>query len=100
MKIDIANNIKTVELLKVELMQKLTDLFGDIAAETDFESLNRLTDDAAGIINIAYILAMRLGVDLDDLNSAMKQKLIYEIRNNHYIERRYGDLSELYKKLG
>ena len=39
LEIDIANNIKTVELLKVELLQKVTDLFGDISAETDCETL-------------------------------------------------------------
>ena len=38
LEIDIANNIKTVELLKVELLQKVTDLFGDISAETDCET--------------------------------------------------------------
>ena len=99
LEIDIANNIKTIELLKVELMQKITDLFGDITAEADCETLARLTGDAAGIINIAYILAMRLGVDLDDINDVMWRKLKTEIDNNHYIERRYGDLSELMKRL-
>ena len=33
MEIDIANNIKAVELLKVEILQNVTDLFGDLSAE-------------------------------------------------------------------
>lgn len=99
MKIDIANNIKTVELLKVELMQKLTDFCGDIAAEPDCETLTNLTADAAGLINIAYITAMRLGVEAQDINEMMLKQLDAEIKNNHLIEKRYGDLSELRRAL-
>lgn len=99
MKIDIANNIKTVELLKVELMQKLTDFCGDIAAEPDCETLTNLTADAAGLINIAYVTAMRLGVEARDINEMMLKQLDAEIKNNHLIEKRYGDLSELRRTL-
>lgn len=99
MEINIANNIKTVELLKVELLQKVTDLCGDIAAETDSETLSRLTDDAANLISVAYVLAFRLGVDFDSIRDAMKLRLKNEIDSGHFIERRYGDLSELYDKL-
>ncbi len=99
MEINIANNIKTVELLKVELLQKVTDLCGDIAAEIDSETLSRLTDDAANLISVAYVLAFRLGVDFDSIRDAMKLRLKDEIENGHFIERRYGDLSALYHKL-
>jgi len=95
LKIDIANNIKTVELLKVELMQKLTDFCGDIAAEPDCETLTNLTCDAAGLINIAYVTAMRLGIEIEDINEMMIKQLDAEIKNNHLIEKRYGDLSRL-----
>ena len=99
LEIDIANNIKTVELLKVELLQKVTDLFGDISAETDSETLTNLTEDTACLLNVAYVLAFRLGVDFDDINDVMKQKLKSEIDSEHFIERRYGDLSKLLKSL-
>ena len=95
--INIANNIKTVELLKVELMQKVTDLFGDISAETDSETLTRLTEDTAALINVACLLAARLGVDYDSIGDFMKAELKREIDSDHLIERRYGDLSRLYK---
>ncbi len=97
MEINIANNIKTVELLKVELMQKVTDLFGDISAETDSETLTRLTGDTAALINVACLLAARLGVDYDSIGDFMKSELKREIEAGHLIERRYGDLSRLYK---
>lgn len=99
MEIDIANNIKIVELLKVELLQKVTDLFGDISAESDSETLSRLTADTANLLNIAYVLASRLGVSFDDINDVMMGQLDTEIRGNHFIEKKYGDLSKLKKDL-
>ncbi len=95
MKIDIANNIKTVELLKVELLQKITDFFGDISAEPDCETLSHLTEDVANLINIVYIMSMRLGLEFDDINESMIRQLDIEIENNHLIEKRYGDLSKI-----
>lgn len=100
MKIDIANNIKTVELLKVELLQKVTDFFGDISAEPDCETMLHLTEDVANLINIAYVMALRLGLEFDDINEMMIKQLSAEIENNHLIEKRYGDLSSLKKALG
>lgn len=97
MEINIANNVKTVELLKVELLQKVTDLFGDISAETDSGSLERLTGDTAALISVACLLAARLGVDYESIGERMKIALKSEIDAGHLIERRYGDLSRLYK---
>ncbi|MCI5892554.1 MAG: MazG-like family protein [Clostridiales bacterium] len=99
MKIDIANNIKTVELLKVELLQKITDFYGDISAEPDCETMSHLTEDAASLINIAYIMSLRLGLEFDDINEMMIKQLNTEIENDHLIEKRYGDLSKLKKSL-
>ena len=99
MKIDIANNIKTVELLKVELLQKVTDFYGDISAEPDCETMSHLTEDVANLINIAYVMSLRLGLEFDDINDMMIKQLDAEIENNHLIEKRYGDLSKLKKAL-
>lgn len=99
MEIDIASNIKTVELLKVELLQKVTDLFGDISAESDSETLSRLTADTANLLNITYVLASRLGVNFDDINEVMQSQLNTEIKDKHFIEKKYGDLSILKKDL-
>ncbi len=100
LEINIANNIKTVELLKVELLQKVTDLFGDISAETDSETAARLADDAAALINIAFVMAARLGIDYESVGFAMGRKLKQEIDRGHFIERRYGDLSALLGYIG
>lgn len=100
MKIDIANNIKAVELLKVELLQKVTDLFGDISADGDFETNRRIACDAGNLMNIVCLLGMRLGVEYDDIKSAMLSGLDEGIADEHILERRYGDLSRLRTEIG
>lgn len=95
MKIDIANNIKAVELLKVEILQNVTDLFGDISAEADSETNRRISCDAARLICQTYLLADRLGVDFDDINDDMIKMLHGGIEDKHILERRFGGLSKL-----
>ena len=95
MEIDIANNIKAVELLKVEILQNVTDLFGDISAEADKETREDLTEDTARLITKIYLLCSRLGLDYDDITDDMKAMLKEGIGSGHILERRFGDLSAL-----
>lgn len=99
MSIDIANNIKAVELLKVEILQKITDLFGDISAEADCDTFSRIADDSANLMNLVYLLGSRLGVKYEDINDRMREHLKVNIKENHILERRYGDLSDLLESL-
>lgn len=99
MQIDVTNTIKAVELLKVELLQKVTDMFGDIAAEADSDTFLRIADDAANLINLVYLLSARLGVKYDDIVVRMREKLQDGIAQQHILERKFGDLSELLKSL-
>ena len=99
MKIDIANNIKAVELLKVEILQNVTDLFGDISAEADSETGKRISQDAARLICQTYLLCSRLGVSFDEINSDMSKMLRGGIEQRHILERRFGDLSLLLDRL-
>lgn len=95
MEFDIANNIKAVELLKVEMLQNITDLFGDIAAEADEETGKRIAQDGARLICQTYLLCSRLGVEFSDIDDYMKQLLAEGIKEEHLIERRFGDLKKL-----
>ena len=100
MGIDIANNIKAVELLKVEILQDITDLFGDISAEADSETRIRIAEDAANLINMTYLLCSRLGVSYTEIVQRMCSKLRTGIEEQHILERRFGDLSTLLTQLG
>lgn len=93
MEIDVANNIKAVELLKVELLQKLTNLYGNLSAEADSESNTRIAADAADIMIVLRILCRRLGIDYETVSMLMQKRLEDEIRNGHLLEHRFGDLS-------
>ncbi len=95
MEIDIANNIKAVELLKVEILQNLTDLFGDISAEADSETAQRIAEDGARLIGQTYLLCSRLGVDFAQIDESMCQMLRKGIDEDHLLERRFGDLKAL-----
>lgn len=95
MKIDVANNIKAVELLKVEILQNVTDLFGDISAEADSETGKNISQDAARLICQTYLLCSRLGVSFDEIQSDMTDMLRGGIEQKHILERRFGDLSAL-----
>lgn len=99
MEIDIANNIKAVELLKVELLRGITDLFGDISAEADGETEIRLAGDAADIIAMTHLLCRRLGIDNSLVSALMCKKLEAEIEEGHILERRFGDLSSLLREI-
>ncbi len=92
MEIDVANNIKAVELLKVELMESVTELFGEIAAESSNETPANIADCSADIILITKLLSRRLGVTSDMIDSAMQAKLISEIQNGHILERRDSEI--------
>ena len=91
--IKIANNIKTVELLKVELLKSVCGMFEDINAEADSETEKRLADDAADIINLTYVLARRLGVSYVTVMRYIKAKLERSIEQQHPIEKNYRDMA-------
>ena len=97
--IKIANNIKTVEMLKSELLKSVSALYEDIIAETDSETNFRIADDAANIINLTYILSRRLGADYDSVEMRMKAKLDRAIEEKHPIEKNYSDMSVLRERL-
>ncbi len=97
--IDIANNIKAVEMMKIEILQDITNLFADITAEADSDSAGRLADDAARLINMTFLLCGRLGVSYEEIRPRMERLLEDGIAQQHMMEKRFGDLSSLLKKL-
>lgn len=98
-RIDIANNIKAVEMMKVELLQDITNLFADISADADNDSAHNLARDAAEIINITFLLCGRLGISYEDVKSQMKELLKSGIEQERFLEKRFGDFSDLLKKI-
>lgn len=99
MEIDIANNIKAIELIKIEILQNITDLFGDLVAEADRENRDRLIKDAARLLGQTYLLCSRVGISPEEVEEEMKAMLRDGVEKQHILERRFGDLTGLLKHL-
>ena len=97
--IEIAGNIKNIELLKIELMQNITGLFENIISDSDSNINKRISKSCANIINLTYILAKRLGVSYEEVQKSITDGLKTGIRNGNRIEEKYNDLSELLDKI-
>lgn len=98
--IEIAGNIKCIELLKVELLENVAGLFAEILSEGDSDVKKRISASGANIINLTYILAKRLGISYEEIQKSMIDGLKTGIENGHRIEKKYSDLSELLSKIG
>lgn len=48
---------------------------------------------------MTFVLARRLGIDYDEVFDCMRTKLEKGIEKNHPIEKHFGDMSELKKRL-
>ncbi len=99
MEINIANNIKAIELIQVEILQNITDLYGDLVAEADSENRERLIQDGARLLIQTYLLCSRLGISPKEVEEEMTEMLKDGVEKQHLLERRFGDLSGLLKHL-
>ena len=93
--IDIAGNIRAVELMKVELLRKLTDLFSHIYTEPDSVSGDNIANDCASLIALSAMLGKRLGVSYEDTYS----ELLKLLKSKDGLNPVFGDKNELLEKL-
>ena len=95
---DVTRNVKIMEWMKTELLMSVGDLFNLI-----FKGVKpldeTLQDTLANIIMITYLLAKRLGISFTEIDYKIKEKLRLGIKEDHSIERWYGELSELKKHM-
>ena len=95
--VNVANNIKTIEILKAEALQNMAGLFNRMAAEPGPDTRDRLASDFAGLIAVTYLLARRLGYGYGEINENILKKLDRGIASGDTPERDFKDLSELRK---
>ncbi|MGL4912582.1 MAG: MazG-like family protein [Romboutsia sp.] len=95
---DVTRNVKIMEWMKTELLMSVGDLFNLI-----FKGVKpldeTLQDTLANIIMITYLLAKRLGISFTEIDYKIKEKLRLGIKEEHSIERWYGELSQLKKHM-
>lgn len=92
--IDIIKNMKTIEWLKAELLTNMAYLHKTLVNNEDNTKEN-LEDAISNVILQTYILGKRLGLEFEDIDSALKENIKLNLIEEHKIEKWYGDLSKL-----
>lgn len=95
---DITKNVKIIEWIKNEILLSVSDLFNLL-----FKGVKSIDDSLhdciASIIMLSYLLAKRLGIDFNEIDYKIKEKLKQGIKEEHSIETWFGDLSDLEKHM-
>ena len=87
---DITKNMKLIEWMKNEILMSVSELF-NILFKGVRSADEGLQDILANIIMITYLLAKRLGISFNEI----KEKISLGIKEDHSIEKWYGDLTNL-----
>lgn len=92
--IDIIKNMKTIEWLKVQLLNNIGSLY-DTLASGENNTKENLEDLISNQILNSYLLGKRLGLSYEGIQSALKENIKINLIEEHKIEKWYGDLSVL-----
>lgn len=92
--IDIIKNMKTIEWLKVQLLNNIGSLYATLASGENNTKEN-LEDLISNQILNSYLLGKRLGLSYEGIQSALKENIKINLIEEHKIEKWYGDLSVL-----
>ena len=90
---DITKNMKLIEWMKNELLMSVSELFNILFKVRSADE--GLQDILANIIMITYLLAKRLGISFNEIDYKIKEKTSLGIKEDHSIEKWYGDLTNL-----
>ena len=91
---DITKNMKLIEWMKNEILMSVSELF-NILFKGVRSADEGLQDVLANIIMITYLLAKRLGISFNEIDYKIKEKISLGIKEDHSIEKWYGDLTNL-----
>lgn len=91
---DIIRNLRTIEWLKSEVLTSIANLY-ELLAKGEDNVKEDLEDLISNIILLSYLLGIRLGLDYEDINSNLEDKIKLNLIEGHKIEKWYGDLSRL-----
>jgi len=92
---NIAQNMRTIEWLKAELISDLGSLYRAMVGNAE----DLILDSLASLVIGCYFLGKRLGVSFQKLDSAITEKLSAKSLQEHEIEEWYGDVTNLQQYL-
>lgn len=91
---DIMKNLKTIEWLKSEILSSVAGLH-QILANGEYDMKEDLEDLITNTILSSFLLGKRLGLNYEDIDSNLLDKIKLNLIEDHKIEQWHGDLSEL-----
>ena len=91
---DIIRNLRTIEWLKSEMLASVASLY-QLLAKGEDNIKEDLEDLISNIILLSYLLSKRLGLNYEDIDSNLQDKIKLNLIEDHKIEKWHGDLSEL-----
>lgn len=91
---DIIKNLRTIEWLKSEMLTSVANLY-EILVKGEDDMREEVENLTSNIILLSYLLGKRLGLNYENINSSLQDKIKLNLIENHKIEKWYGDLSEL-----
>lgn len=94
---DITKNMKLIEWMKNEILMSVSELF-NILFKGVRSADEGLQDILANIIMITYLLAKRLGISFNEIDYKIKEKISLGIKEDHSIEKWYGDFTNFKEK--
>ncbi|OPJ55434.1 MazG-like family protein [Alkalithermobacter paradoxus] len=92
--LEVTRNIKIIEWLKTEILSSVSALY-DLMFKGARSTDETVQDVLANIIMVTYLLSKRLGLKYSDIDNKIKEKIRVAIREDHKVEKWYGDLTTL-----
>ena len=87
---EILRKMRLIEWLKAELITHVGQLYQSMAKNSE----QAISEGLAAIIVDCYILARRLGITFDSLDSEVLKQVEQNIKVEHEVEKWFGDYSE------
>ena len=92
---EILRKMRLIEWLKADLITQVGHLYQVMAKNSE-----QATSEALATIIVAcYVLAGRLGIRYDSLDKEVFQTVEKNIKNEHDVEKWFGDFSEMKRHL-
>lgn len=92
---EILRKMRMIEWLKAEMITSVGKLYHAMAQNAE----QAIAESLAGIVICCYVLGKRLGIDFQLLDEAIFNKLSQNIKQEHEVEKLFGDLSDYQRHL-
>lgn len=94
---NIANNLKAIEGIKSDILTEIADLYKKLADYDELADYGSVESSISTIIAMDYILARRLGITYNTIDTRICELLNLAEENSHPLETEFSDMSELHK---